>query len=82
MEEVERINMVMVCLTQRAELAQHNLYAINVDRRRNCYSYGGFSYLAWNCRRQIIGQGRRIEYEDNKNNKNNINGKGVTSSSP
>ena len=82
MEEVERINIVMVCSTQRAELAQYNPYTINVDRRRKCYSYRGFGYLAWNCRRQIIGQGRRIEYEDNKKNKNNINGEGVTSSSP
>jgi len=39
-----------------------------MDRKRNCYSCGGFGYLAWNCRRQIIGQRRRVEYKDNQNN--------------
>jgi len=48
---------------------------MNVDRGRNYYSCGGFSYFAWNCRRQeIIGQERRIKYEDNQNTRNNLNG--------
>ena len=54
MEEVERINMVLVYLIQRAELAQYSPYAMNVNRKRNFYSCGGFGYLAWNCKRQIM----------------------------
>jgi len=45
-----------------------------MDRRRNCYSCGRFGHLVWNCRRQIMGQGRRVEYENNRNNENNLNG--------
>ena len=50
---------------------------MDVDKGRNCYSCGGFGYLAWNCRRQrIMGQESRVEYEDNHNNRqNNLNGK-------
>jgi len=77
MEKVERINAVMVYSTQKVGLAQHSLHTIDVDRRRNCYSCGGFGHLAWNYRRQIIGQERRIEYENNQNNEqSNLNGKG------
>ena len=49
---------------------------MDVDKGRNCYSCGGFGYLVWNCRRQrIMGQGSRVEYEDNHNNRqNNLNG--------
>jgi len=37
----------------------------------------GFGHLAWNCRRQIMGQGRRVEYKDNYNNgQNNLNREG------
>ena len=74
MERVERTDVVMVCSTQRVGLAQYNSYAIDMDRRRNCYSCGGFGHLVWNCRRQIMGQGRRVEYENNRNNENNLNG--------
>jgi len=43
---------VMVYPTQQAELVPHNSYTIDIDRRnRNCYSYGGFGYLVWNCKR-------------------------------
>jgi len=70
---VERTNVVIVCPTQRTELAQCNLYAMDIDRGRNCYSCEGFGHLVQNCRKQIIAQGRRVEYEDNKNNKNNLN---------
>ena len=51
MEGVERTNTVMMYSNQKTESVQYNLYAIEVDRRRNCYSYGGFGHLAWNCRR-------------------------------
>jgi len=50
-------------------------YAMNIDKRRNCYSCGGFGHLVQNCRNQrIIGQGRRIEYGDNMNGNQNLNG--------
>ena len=74
-EGVERMNVVIVCSNQRAVFTQHNLYAIDVDRgNRNCYSCREYGYLAQNCRRQNIGQGRRVEYKDNKNyRQNNLN---------
>ena len=51
-------------------------YAMDVDRERNRYSCRGFGHLAQNCRSQrIMGQERRIEYQDNLNNgQNNLNG--------
>ena len=49
---------------------------MDIDRERNCYSYEGFDLIAWNCRRQIIGQERRMEYEINRNNKDNLNEEG------
>ena len=48
---------------------------MDVDKGRNCYSCGEFGYLVQNCRRQSIGQGRRVEYEDNRNDRDNLNGK-------
>ena len=45
---------------------------MDVDRRenRNCYSYGGFRYLARNCRNKRtenrIEKGRRLEYRKQK----------------
>ena len=48
-------------------------YAMEVDRERNCYSCGEFGHLVWNCRNQKrIGQERKIEYRDNRNNSNNL----------
>jgi len=34
----------------RKERMRRDLYTIDVDRRRNCYSCGGFGHLARNCR--------------------------------
>jgi len=56
---------------------------------RNCYSCGGFGYLARNCRNRRtenrIGEGRRLEYKQENNRQilmikegnglNNLNGK-------
>ena len=71
------MNIVIARSQQRVGLVQHNPYVMEVDRRRNYYSCGEFGHLAQNCRRQIMGQGRRIEYEDTCNNKqNNLNGEG------
>ena len=51
MEGVDQMSAVMAHSQQRVGLAQCNPYAIEVDKGRNCYSYGEFGYLAWNCRR-------------------------------
>jgi len=39
-------------------------YAIEMDRGRNCYAYGGFGYLACHCRNQgeRVAEERRIKY--------------------
>jgi len=83
---VEKTNTVMMHPNQRAEFAQHNPYAMNVDRaNRNCYSYGGFGHLSRNCRNRGIGnrieKGRKLEYgnrrmieEGNGQNNSNLNG--------
>ena len=56
---------------------QHNTYAMEVNRERNCYSCGGFGHLAQNCKKQIMGQERRMEYENTCNNGlNNLNREG------
>jgi len=67
---VERTNAVMAYLSQRTEFAQHNLYAMDVDRgNKNCYNCGGFGHLTRNCRNRGIenrsGKGRRLEYGQN-----------------
>jgi len=76
MKEVERTNVVMIYPTQQAGFVLHNPYAIGIGRgNRNYCSCGGFGHLAWNCRRQTMGQGKRMEYKDNWNNRqNNLNG--------
>jgi len=59
MEEVERMNAVIIWLQQRTRLAQCNPYAMEVDRGRNYYACGGFGHIAHHCRNQ--GQRRRME---------------------
>jgi len=86
-EGVERTEAVMVHSQQRTEFAQRNPYAMNVDRRRNCYNCGGFGHIAKHYRNRGIenktGEGRRLEYGGNERQRrikrrsetSNLNGK-------
>ena len=66
-------------------MAQHNLYAMDVNRRENwnCYNCGGFGHLAKHCKNRGVGNrirnGRRLEYGQRlkikKNGQSNLNGK-------
>jgi len=55
---------------------------MEVDRRRNCYTCGGFRYMAYHCKnrglRRQIEEGRRLEYgggvEGNLEHSNNLKG--------
>ncbi len=75
MEGVERSNTVMARPQQQgAEFPQRNPYTMDVDRRknRNCYTCGGFRYLARNCRNRGMEMNRRMEVDQD----NNLNGEG------
>ena len=75
MKEVKRTNTAMVNLNQQTGLVpRYDLYAIDIDRGRNCYNCGKSGYIARNYRNQrFVKQERKIEYRDNSNNKNNYN---------
>ena len=64
-EEVERTNVVVV--KNQGQSAKPSLkrdpYAIEVDRKRNCYTYREFGHIAHHYRNQRrVMQGRRVEY--------------------
>ena len=72
MEGVERMNVVVVRGLE-AGVGQNmgapsrwDLYAMEVDRGRNCYACGGFRHMAHHCRnrsqRGKVAEGRRLEY--------------------
>ena len=79
MKGVKKINIVIVHPNQQAEFALYNSYAIKVNREnKNCYNHKKFRHLAKNCRNrrieESIRQGRRLEYRENENNRqNNLN---------
>ena len=50
MEGVERTNVVMLYPQQREDVTQRNLYAMEIDRERNCYTCRGFGHMARHCR--------------------------------
>ena len=82
MEEVKRTEAVMMRPQQRIVFAQRNPYAIDVDRRKNCYNCREFGHMAKHCRnrktRNKIEEGRRLEYGGNKRQKK-IEGRSETS---
>ena len=65
-KEVKRTNVVVVWNPQQEQggrkgRIRRDLYAIDVDKERNCYSCGEFGHLVWNCKNcEIVGQGKRI----------------------
>jgi len=77
-KEVERTNTIVVRnllqkQEEREERIRRDLYVINVDKERNCYSCEGFGHIAKNCRNQsVVGQERRIEYGNNLNIRDNL----------
>jgi len=76
-KRVEKTNVVVArnSLQEQGERGEirKDSYAMDVDRRRNCYNCRGFGHIARNCRNwSIVGQRKRIEYGDNFNHKNNL----------
>jgi len=64
-EGVERTNTVVVRGSGQGMgvPSRQDPYAMEVDRRRNCYACGGFGHMAHHCRnRGRVIQGRRVEY--------------------
>jgi len=84
MEGVERTNMVVVRGQGQGIGAplRRDPYAMEVDRRRNCYACRGFGHMAYHCRNRERGraiEGRRVEYgkgriEEIYNYTNNLKG--------
>ena len=74
-EGVKRTNAVMLYSQQREEVVQRNLYAMEVDRERNCYTCRGFGHMAQYYRnekgRVRIGNGRRLEYKQMERERSN-----------
>jgi len=71
MEEIERTSAVVVRGSGAGAgqnvgvLPRQDPYAMEVDRGRNCYVYGGFGHMARHCRNRGRGRpmnGRRVEY--------------------
>ena len=52
MKEVEKTNTAVIYLQQEwAEFVpKHDPYVIDMNRKRNCYSYEGFEYVVRNYR--------------------------------
>jgi len=71
------MNVVMVRkLEQRIGAPlRRDLYAMEVDRGRNCYACGGFGHLAHYCKnwRRVVKE-RKLEYKELYKYKNNLKG--------
>ena len=70
MEGVERTNAMMVRgQGQGTNTPRRDFYAMEVDRRRNCYACGRFGHMAYRCRnqeRERVADGRRLEYGEER----------------
>jgi len=69
MEGVERTNAVVLRGSGVGQSVgippRRDPYAMEVDRRRNCYACGGFEHMARHCRNRGRGrlmEERRVEY--------------------
>ena len=77
MEGVERTNAVMVREPGQGAGTppRRDLYAMEVDRGRNCYACRGFGHMAHHCRnRRRITEERRVEFEGNYEHWNTLKG--------
>jgi len=84
MEGIERTNIVVIRGTGQGVGAplRRDLYAMEVNRGRNCYICGGFGHMAHHCRNRGRGrviEGRRVEYgggriEEINKQSNNLKG--------
>ena len=63
MEGIERMNAVVLRgQGQGAGIPpRQDPFAMDIDRGRNCYAYGGFGHMARHCRNR--GQRGRVDYE-------------------
>ena len=76
MEGIERTNMVIVrevgpgAGSNVGVPSRRDSYAIEIDRRRNCYTYRGFGHMDRHCRnweqRGRVMDGRRVEYGEGR----------------
>ena len=69
MEGIERTNAVVVRGQRQGQgmraPSRRDPYAMKIDRRRNCYTCGGFGHMAHHCRNRERGrlmERRRVEY--------------------
>ena len=83
MEGIERTNAVVVSGQGAGAPPRRNIYAMEIDRGRNCYACGGFGHMAHHCRnrgqRGRVAKERRLEYgggriEGNFEHLNNLKG--------
>ena len=75
MEGVERMSTVVVkglgvgVGQSMGASPRRDLFAMDIDRGRNCYTCGGFGHMAHHCRNRGRGRpmdGRRVEYGGGK----------------
>jgi len=75
MKGVERTNAVMVRgLGQGMGVPpRRDPYAMEVDRRRNCYACRRFGHMACQCKnRGRVAEGRRLEFKGNYEHSNSL----------
>ena len=73
MEGVKRMNVVIVRGQEQGmgTAPRRDLYAMGVDRGRNCYTCRGFGHMAQHCRNQgRMTDRRRLEYGEGKLKRN------------